>query len=194
VITLAELVRSVAERRGDGIVVTSPGAASGALWAAGHHPATIYNMELAYASSVALGLAIAQPERPVIAIEGDGSLLAALPVLTTVARCAPANFTIVAVVNGVYGTGDNKTPTAFAEGADLAAVALALGWETAQVVPAASAEELKQALTRATDSPGPFLVVADVDPASYEIGFKRVRPGIDVVESAVEMRRYLAGG
>jgi thiamine pyrophosphate-dependent acetolactate synthase large subunit-like protein len=192
VIQLADLARAVAEARGDGLVVTGPGAMSGALWAQGHHPATLYNMELGYASSVAFGAALARPERQAIALEGDGSLLAALPILATVARQPAPNLTILAVVNGVYGTGDNRTETAFAHGADLGAAAIALGWEREHVLPAASLDDLASSLRQAARTPGPWLIVADVDPGSYELGGQRVRPGIDVVESAVELRRHLS--
>ena len=192
-ITLADLARAIGDHRGDGIVVTGPGAISGAIWAAGRHPATIYNMELGYATSVALGAALALPGRRVISVEGDGSLLVALPVLATIAAHPAPNLTIVAVVNGVYGTGDNKTPTPFAARADLAAVAIALGWERDQVVAVTSAEEAQSALRRGVEESGPTLIVADVDPASYELGARRVRPGVDVIDSATLLRRFLAG-
>ena len=191
-ISLADLASAVTEHRGDAVLVTGPGAISGALWAAGHHPATLYNMELGYASCVAFGAALARPERRAIAVEGDGSLLAALPILATVAGHPAQNLTIVAVVNGVYGTGDNQTSTPFAMGADLGAVALGLAWDRETVIRAASSDDLRSALRRAADTPGPWLIVAEVDPASYELGDRRVRPGIDVVEAAVELRRYLA--
>lgn len=193
-IQLAELARAVADTRGHALVVTGPGAISGALWSCGHQPGTIYNMELAYASSFAYGAALARPDARAIAIEGDGSLLAALPILATVARQPASNLTIVAVVNGVYGTGDNRTETVFALGADLAAVASGLGWESDQVLEAASTDEIRRSLQRAAQAPGPWLIVARVDPASYEVGGVRARPGIDVVEAAVEVRRHFATG
>jgi sulfopyruvate decarboxylase subunit beta len=192
VIQLSELARAVADVRGDALVVTGPGAISGALWSCGHHPPTLYNMELAYATSVAYGSALARPDRRAIAMEGDGSLLAALPILATVARQPAGNLTIVAVVNGVYGTGDNRTETVFAIGADLAAVAAGLGWESEHVVEADTADDLGASLQRSADQPGPWLIVAHVDPASYELGSVRARPGIDVVEAAVEVRRNFA--
>jgi sulfopyruvate decarboxylase subunit beta len=192
VIQLAEFARAVADLRGNSLVVTGPGAPSGAIWSCGHQPPTIYNMELAYASSVAYGAAIAKPDRRAIAVEGDGSLLAALPILATVARQPAANFTMVAVVNGVYGTGDNRTETVFGMRADLAAVAIGLGWDIEHVLQAASTDELRAGLQRAAASAGPWLIVAHVDPASYELGSVRARPGLDVVETAIEVRRYFA--
>jgi thiamine pyrophosphate-dependent acetolactate synthase large subunit-like protein len=192
VISLADLARAVVDARGDALVVTGPGAVSGALWSCGHHPATIYNMELAYASSVAYGAALARPDRRAISLEGDGSLLAALPILATVARQRAPNLTIVAVVNGVYGTGDNKTETVFAGVADLVAVAIGLGWDKQHVVSADTVGDLRSALERTLASAGPWLVVANVDPASYELGGVRARPGVDVYETAIDVRRYYA--
>ena len=191
-IALSELARAVADFRGDGIVVTGPGAMAGAMWAAGHHPASIYNMELAYATSLAYGMALARADRRAIALEGDGSLLAGLPVLATVARQPAPNLVIVAVVNGIYGTGDNLTETQFAQGGNLAAVAVGLGWHPERVLHVAAGVDLAPALRQAVAETGPWLIVAHTDPASYGLGSVRVRPGIDVVESAIELRRYLA--
>lgn len=54
------------------------------------------------ACPIAMGVALAQPERGVIALEGDGSILMSLGCLSTVAAVAPRNLTIVIWDNGVY--------------------------------------------------------------------------------------------
>jgi thiamine pyrophosphate-dependent acetolactate synthase large subunit-like protein len=60
---------------------------------------------------IALGVAIAQPERHAVALVGDGSLLLQLGCLATVAEPGQKNFTIVIMNNGLYqGTGDQPTP------------------------------------------------------------------------------------
>src|SRR5262249_38794025 len=51
---------------------------------------------------IALGVAIAQPNRHVVALEGDGSLLMQLGCLATVAMLKPKNLTIVVMDNGIY--------------------------------------------------------------------------------------------
>ena len=62
---------------------------------------------------IALGVAIAQPQRHVIALEGDGSLLMQLGCLATVAERAPKNLTIVVWDNGIYQiTGSQPTASA----------------------------------------------------------------------------------
>jgi sulfopyruvate decarboxylase subunit beta len=190
-LTLGEVVEALAETQPDAIAVTGPGAAAGQLFAADPERPGLYNMELAYATPTAFGLALAVPERRVVALEGDGSLLAGLGSLATVARYRPPNLTIVAIDNGIYGTGDNSVATQTALGADLVAVALGLGWPNGSALRVADRDELRTALADAGQ--GPRLVVAAVDPASYPRSGVRVTPGVDVVESAVLLRMHLDG-
>lgn len=65
------------------------------------------------ASSVALGLAIAQPKRKVIIFDGDGSILMNLGTLASVAGKAPQNLVHIVLENGGYtNTGGEPTPGA----------------------------------------------------------------------------------
>ena len=62
---------------------------------------------------LALGIALSRPERHVIALEGDGSLLMSPNVLATAAAARPANLTIVLWVNGHYeSSGGQALPAA----------------------------------------------------------------------------------
>ena len=54
------------------------------------------------ASSVGLGLSLARPDKKVIVIDGDGSLLMNLGTLVTIADQAPGNLYHVVLDNGVY--------------------------------------------------------------------------------------------
>jgi sulfopyruvate decarboxylase subunit beta len=54
------------------------------------------------ASSHALGLALGRPDRRVLVLDGDGSLLMNLGSLVTVAAAAPENFYHFVFVNGCY--------------------------------------------------------------------------------------------
>lgn len=54
------------------------------------------------ASSHGLGLALARPERRVIVLDGDGSLLMNLGTLVTIAAIAPTNLTHLVFQNGTY--------------------------------------------------------------------------------------------
>ena len=84
------------------------------------------------ASTIALGIALARPERKVIIVDGDGSLLMQLGSLVTIAGAAPPNLFHFVFENGVYETsGSQPLP---AEGRfDLTGMARAAGYaHTAQ--------------------------------------------------------------
>lgn len=96
------------------------------LWCSGQRPENFYMLgSMGLAIPIALGVALAQPKRRVIALEGDGSLLMQLGCLGTVAIRAPRNLTIVVMDNGIYQiTGSQPTGTAVV---DIVAVARACG-------------------------------------------------------------------
>src|ERR1700674_4455590 len=79
------------------------------------------------ASTIGLGIALAQPRRKVIVVDGDGSLLMQLGSLVTIAGAAPANLYHFVFENGVYETsGSQPLP---AEGRfDLAQMARSAGY------------------------------------------------------------------
>src|ERR671926_781949 len=70
------------------------------LWAAGHRPQNFYMLgSMGLTFPIALGVALAQPQRRVIALEGDGSLLMQLGSLATIATLKPKNLVIVVMDN-----------------------------------------------------------------------------------------------
>lgn len=191
---LRDLASAVAGASDGAVVITGPGAFSGALYAeVGERDGVLTNMELAYATALAHGIAIAAPARRVVAVEGDGSIIAALGTLGTIARYATPNLTVVVIVNGIYATGDNSVQALTGLGADLGVVAQGLAWPAAQILRASTADEAAAGLSRALASPGPWLILADVDAATYPKSKGRAKPGIDVVEAAVLLRRHLTG-
>lgn len=77
-------------------------------------------------TSLALGLALAQPDKPVIVITGDGEMMMGIGSLATIAARQPANLTIVVLDNGHFGeTGMQRSHTSL--GTDLVAVAKGFG-------------------------------------------------------------------
>ena len=148
-------------RHGDPMVI-SPGLANYTIAEAKDEPLTIYNMELPYTTPTALGVALGWPERRVIAIEGDGSLLTGAGVLSTVARYQPKNLLIFVFDNGVYlTTGSGQTPTATVFGTDIEQLGRAAGLNNTRTVH--DLETAKNAVNAAFAEPGPWLVVAKVD-------------------------------
>jgi TPP-dependent indolepyruvate ferredoxin oxidoreductase alpha subunit len=187
-----EVLEVVAALRRDVPMVISPGLANYTIGALADDPLTLYNMDMPYAAPMALGMALGWPDRKVVAIEGDGSLLAGPGVLTTIARYQVQNFILLVFDNGVYlttGTGRAATPTA--TGADVEQLGRAAGLtQTCTVVdlPAASA-----AIERAFREPGPWLVVAKVD-QSDRAGARAYGPlPVAVYESGLRFRRAALG-
>src|SRR3982751_2889636 len=60
------------------------------------------------ASALGLGLALARPDRKVMVLDGDGSLLMQLGSLVTIAGAAPANYYHFVFDNGLYETSGSQ--------------------------------------------------------------------------------------
>src|SRR6185295_9782427 len=123
--------RLVAKLKNDEAVIGGIGNTNFDLWSAGRRPQNFYMLgSMGLAFPIALGVAVAQPKRRVVALEGDGSLLMQLGCLTTIAATAPENLTLVVMDNGIYQiTGGQPTPAAAST--DLVAVARGCGLESA---------------------------------------------------------------
>jgi len=68
---------------------------------------------MSHATSMGLGLALAQPERRIIVCNGDGSMLMNLGSLVSIAEAQAANLTILVFDNGTYEvTGSQRVPGA----------------------------------------------------------------------------------
>src|SRR5436190_23718645 len=121
--------RLVALLQSEEAVVGGIGNTNFDLWATGRRPQNFYMLgSMGLAIPIALGVALAQPKRKVIALEGDGSLLMQLGCLATIAMLAPKNLTLIVMDNGIYQiTGGQPTPAAAS--ADLVAVARGCGIE-----------------------------------------------------------------
>lgn len=129
-----DCLRAIYEDLAGHAVVTIMGATASELFSLGHRETFFYLQHaMGLASSLGLGVALAQPERQVIVFDGDGSLLMNLGSLTTLARYAPPNLTHVVFDNGsLLSVGG--FPTATTTGADLAAIARGAGIAAVQEV------------------------------------------------------------
>lgn len=85
------------------------------------------------ASSLGLGIAVARPDRKVIVLDGDGSLLMNLGALVTIAGMAPRNLVHVVLEGQTYDTSGGQ-PTPGEGRADLAGLAKAAGYRTARTI------------------------------------------------------------
>jgi thiamine pyrophosphate-dependent acetolactate synthase large subunit-like protein len=153
--------RLVAKLKNEEAVVGGIGNTNFDLWAAGHRPQNFYMLgSMGLAFPIALGVALAQPERRVIALEGDGSLLMQLGCLSTIAMLKPKNLIMVVLDNGIYQiTGSQPTPAAAS--ADLVAIALASGLANSSW--AADEEDFERLIEQSLVADGPTLIGVRID-------------------------------
>jgi thiamine pyrophosphate-dependent acetolactate synthase large subunit-like protein len=155
-----DAVRILRERLRDELVVSSLGSPSFFLHAVGDRPQNFYMWAaMGVASSVGLGLAIAQPERRVVVLDGDGAALMNLGGMVTVGWRKPKNLVWLVLENGVFLETGHQ-PIATAGGADLVAIARGAGLPHAAA--ADNPTDLAALLDRALADAGPSLVVARV--------------------------------
>jgi thiamine pyrophosphate-dependent acetolactate synthase large subunit-like protein len=111
----------------DALVVTGLGSASYDVFAAGDRDKNFYLWgAMGGSTSLGLGLALAQPDKSVVVITGDGEQLMGIGSLATIAAKQPRNLTIVVLDNGHFGeTGMQRSHTSL--GTDLVAVAKGFG-------------------------------------------------------------------
>lgn len=153
--------RLVALLRNDEAVVGGIGNTNFDLWAAGRRPQNFYMLgSMGLAIPIALGVALAQPKRRVVALEGDGSLLMQLGALATIAALQPKNLIIVVMDNRTYQiTGSQPTASAF--GADFVAIARGAGLEQSDW--ALDEAGFEQLVARALAQDGPSFIAARID-------------------------------
>jgi hypothetical protein len=169
-------------------MVIGPGAANAPLAATADDPLTIYGMDMSYATPIALGIALGWPDRPVVAVAGDGDILCGPGVLTTIARYRPPRLIALVLDNGAYlTTGTGRAPTATATGTDVELLGRAAGLERTCTV--RDIDPMRAALERAFAEPGPWLIVAKIDQTDRaRIGEWPPLP-VDVFESCLRFRR-----
>jgi sulfopyruvate decarboxylase subunit beta len=137
-----DCLKAIYDRLDGCAVVTIMGAVAAELYSLGHKPNFFYlEHAMGLASSIGLGIALAQPERKVIVMDGDGSVLMNLGGLTTIARHHPHNLVHIVFdnesllsVSGGAPQGWRWFTTATASGADLGAMAKAAGYPHATTV------------------------------------------------------------
>jgi thiamine pyrophosphate-dependent acetolactate synthase large subunit-like protein len=161
------VVSGLLANRKDAIVVGGLGASTYDIAAVGDHDRNFYLWgAMGGAVMIGLGIALAQPELPVLVITGDGEMLMGMGSLATVGLQKPKNLTIVVLDNEVYGeTGGQASHTAAT--VDLVGVARSCG--IADVRTLATMAEIEGFAPSMQDvSSGPRFVSVKIDSANLE--------------------------
>ncbi|MGY8710885.1 thiamine pyrophosphate-dependent enzyme [Bradyrhizobium sp. 18BD] len=153
--------RLIAKLKHEEAVIGGIGNTNFDLWAAGHRPQNFYMLgSMGLAFPIALGVALAQPDRRVFALEGDGSLLMQLGALSTIATLKPKNLIMIVMDNGIYQiTGAQPTPAASV--ADIVGIATASG--LANSTWAADEEDFERLVDEAMAASEPSLIAVRID-------------------------------
>jgi thiamine pyrophosphate-dependent acetolactate synthase large subunit-like protein len=170
----------------DALVVTALGNAS-YLWSVvSHRPENFYFEDaMGLALPLAVGLAVAQPRRRVIGVEGDGGLLMHMGAMVTLGAVAPKNLTVLLIQNGVHAASGGQPLTNAA--LDLAQLARAAGIRHAENI--ASADAFGAAVRAALAEDGPHVLVLAAEP-----DLEPVRPPVSLDPVATKQRFMAAIG
>ena len=167
------------------LVVATTGYTGRELYACEDRPNQLYMVgSMGCASTFALGLAWARPERRVVVLDGDGALLMRMGCLATIGYERPKNLVHVLLDNEAHdSTGTQSTVT---HSVDLSACARACGYPTVERI--ATTDELEKALADRTDGLR-FLHVKTKPGAPADLP----RPKITPREVANRLRAHIKG-
>jgi thiamine pyrophosphate-dependent acetolactate synthase large subunit-like protein len=184
--THREALEVVAAQRGQRLVLTTMGSIS--IWKElSDTPFDLFYIPSAMGQGpdLGLGLALAHPERGVIVVNGDGSMLMNLGSLVTLAH-HPAPIYLLIVDNGLYEvTGGQRT--AGTGNADFAALARGAG--ISRVHTFASADTWRQGAAEALSGSGPVVVVLRVQ---GRLGEKTPTPPRPMAEQIARLKQALS--
>jgi phosphonopyruvate decarboxylase len=181
-IDLAEALAIVRGLRTTDDVVITTMAASKAWIDGGTQPLdfTFVPSCMGHATSLGLGLALAQPKRRIIVCNGDGSMLMNLGSLVTITSQAPSNLVVLVLDNGVYEvTGAQPTPgsaggRSLGHAVDFAAIARGAGFPA--VYRFTTADAWRAGAAEALGARGPVFIWLDVRPVPGRSGPKSPGP------------------
>lgn len=168
---------------GRDVLVATTGYMGRELYALGDRANQLYMVgSMGCAVSLALGIALVQPHRRVIAIDGDGAALMRLGALSTVAYQRPDNLVHIVIDNGQHeSTGGQATVSPHV---DFCAIAAACGYPRV----ATASEPAELAALLAASAAGPLFIHVPVLPG---VPANLPRPVITPAEVAARLRRHL---
>jgi thiamine pyrophosphate-dependent acetolactate synthase large subunit-like protein len=161
-LTTAQLLEPLANRRTDEVVVTTMSTVR--PWAKYSSHALDFasaDSAMGHTADLALGIAMAQPGRDVICLNGDGSLLMTLGTLVTIVESGVTNLALIVVANGAFELTGGQ-PVAGAGRVRYADVARACGFSATHSC--RTPREYEAALDQTFAQAGPALIEAHVEP------------------------------
>ena len=166
-INMSDALKLIEERRGDAAVIsTMTGIQAWAALSRNEGLDMPLNGGMGKASSIAIGVCLARPDKQVIVIDGDGSLLMNLGSIVSVAGKAPANLYHFVIDNGVYAvTGGQPVPNS--RGSSFVGMAKSAGYLAAYEFD--DLEEFATTIDEIMNAQGPVLVAIKSDPEIQDL-------------------------
>jgi phosphonopyruvate decarboxylase len=182
----AEAIAAALTAFPDALIVSTTGFASRQLFAQCDSARCFYMQgSMGHASALALGIALSQPQRKVLLVDGDGAALMHLGSMATIATVQPPNLVHLVLDNGAYESTGGQ-PTTVGD-VDFAATAAALGYRHAGI--GRNRAEITEVLLDAAGREGPAMV--QIKTAS---GVGNPPPRATTALSAADIRARFAAG
>ena len=151
---------------------------------AGHHRDFLTVGGMGHASQIALGLAMAQPARPIYCFDGDGAALMHMGAMAIMGQSKVKNLVHLVFNNGVHGSVGGQPTVGF--NIDMPQIATACGYATAQRV--TTKENLQKVIALARTTDGVTFIEVQVRPGNRaDIG----RPTLTPAQNKVAMMKFL---
>lgn len=192
--TREEAIKIVAAAIGkDGIVIATTGMTSRELYeyreaaGEGHERDFLTVGSMGHASQIALGIALAAPDREVYCLDGDGALIMHLGGLSTIGSSGCANFKHIVINNGAHDSVGGQPTVGFE--IDIPAIAAACCYRT--VLTACTKEQIIDAIVKLESTEGPALLEIKVNKGSRkDLG----RPSTTPKENKQSFMGYINAG
>ena len=123
-----EAIEDIMKNIDDELIVCNIGFPSRELYDIKDRDENFYMIgSMGLASSIGFGLALARPDKDIVVIDGDGSLLMNMGSLVTIFANNPRNLTWIVIDNGAYGSTGNQDT--YAQSIDLTDIARSVGFK-----------------------------------------------------------------
>jgi phosphonopyruvate decarboxylase len=114
---------------------------------------------MGHTSSIAMGIARVQPDRLVVCLDGDGSVIMHMGALGVIANAGPANLLHVVINNGAHDSVGGQPTVGY--DIDIPGIAIACGYR--EGISVSKPQELEEQIVRLREHPGPVLLEVKVN-------------------------------
>jgi len=165
------VLKTIAGTLKEELVVAANGRVSREAFTLKDRPQNFYMIgSMGLASSIALGLALTQPQRKVVILDGDGNVLMNLGGLPQIGELLPPNLVHIVIDNETYGsTGSQAT---ISRKIPLEKIAQASGYPVVEKV--TEEKDFKLTLERCLEKKGPSFLLVKVEAEEGPEGLPRV--------------------